>query len=314
MDAPIPHLDVAPSPHVSAARLSTARMMREVMIGLLPVTGFAVYRFGPEVLLRLLLAMGLCVGFEAVFMGLRGRAMAVKDGSAALTGLIFALTLPPTAPLHVIGIGSLASIGLGKAVFGGLGQNMFNPAMVGRAFVTAAFPASMSAAAFVPDGMSGATPLTLARAGQSLPLGELIGGVCWGSMGEVSAVACLLGGVYLIWRGAMGWQIPFAVIGTSLLFAVFRHGIDPASSWSWAHELTAGGLFFGAFYIATDPVSSPVSHVGRLIFGAGIAILTWFFRSFSGYPEGFMFAVLLMNAVSPLINQLYVTRPVGGHA
>jgi len=313
MDAPAPSLDVAPSPHVSASGLTTASMMRAVMIALLPVSGFAIYRFGPEVLLRLSLSMGLCVAFEALFMGLRGRVMAIKDGAAALTGLIFALTLPPEVPYHVIGVGALASIGLGKAVFGGLGQNLFNPAMVGRAFVTAAFPASMSAAAFVPDGISGATPLTLARAGESLPFGYLAAGVCWGSMGEVSAVACLLGGAYLIWRGAMGWQIPFAVLATSLVFAVFRHGIDPTAPWGWPHELAAGGLCFGAFFIATDPVSSPVSHSGRLIFGAGVAVLTWFFRGFSGYPEGFMFAVLLMNAATPLINQLHITRPVGGH-
>ena len=142
---------------------------------------------------------------------------------------------------------------------------------------------------------------------------HLASGHCWGSMGEVSAVACLLGGAYLIWRVAMGWQIPLAVLSTSLIFAIFRHGVDPTTAWGWPHELMAGGLCFGAFFIATDPVSSPVSHTGRLILGAGVVILTWFFRSFSGYPEGFMFAVLLMNAATPLINQLHITRPVGGH-
>lgn len=306
---------VASSPHLTGAGLSTRDMMKHVLIGLLPIIVFAGFRFGLAAWLRLALGAVFCVGLEAVFMGLRKRASAVWDASALLTGLIFVLSLPPTVPLFVIAVGSLACMGLGKAIFGGLGQNIFNPAMVGRAFVTAAFPAQLSAGACIPDGLSGATPLTqIKMGGMGVSLDSLFLGQCTGSMGEVCALAALLGGIYMLVRGAASWQIPLSILATSLFFAMFRWGVHPVIDWGWAHELTAGGLMFGAFFIATDPVSSPVSHRGRLMFGTGVAVLTWFFRAFSGYPEGFMFSILLMNAVSPLINQLQVSKPVGGYA
>lgn len=313
MDNPAALFEVAPAPHLQSKSLSTSGMMREVHLALLPVIVLAGFRFGPPALLRLTFGMGCCVLLEWMLMGLRGRSRAVLDGSAALSGVLLVLTLPPQVPYYVVGIGSLATIALGKAIFGGLGQNLFNPAMVGRAFVTAAFPAELSAVACMPDGISGATPLTaLKMEGISSALSELFLGNCHGSMGELSAAACLLGGGYLILRKAASWQIPFALLFTSGLLAVFTRGVSLSSSWSWVHELSAGGLLFGSFFIATDPVTSPVSHRGRLLFGFGVAVFTWFFRSFSSYPEGFMFSILFMNAITPLINQLHVATPVGG--
>lgn len=304
---------IAASPHTQNLARSSRAMMVDVCIALLPVVAVSVWNFGFPAVWRIVAGVGSAVAFEAAFHHLRGRAESITDVSAACSGLILTLTLPITAPLYVLLIANLVGISLGKVVFGGMGYNLFNPAMVGRAFVMIAFPSAVGASACV-DGMSGATPLSAFKYGGDLAsLESLWWGSCGGVIGETSAVACLVGGLYLIARRTASWQIPLSLIASMALFSVFRHGIG-FSEWSWVHELFAGGLMFGAFFIATDPVTSPVSHVGRLVYGVGVAGLTVFFRSLSSYPEGFMFAILLMNAVTPLINTCSIPDPVGGKA
>ncbi len=317
MDSPAPlALEVSASPHIAAAGVSTRNMMLDVMIGLSPVMGVAIYQHGPPAMGRMLLAAAACAFFEAAFDKARGRAHALANGSAVLTGLLLALSLPPTAPVHMLLLGALVAIGLGKSVFGGLGQNLFNPAMVGRAFVSVAFPAGVSGAAYLTDGMSGATPLTAFKvSGRPAELSDLLFGTVPGSLGEVSALACIAGGLYLIIRKSASWQIPLSMLATLLLLGTLRHAAaNTPDTWSVTHDLFSGAVLFGAFFIATDPVSSPLSHKGRILFGAGVGVLTWFFRTFSGYPEGVMFAILLMNAVTPLINQFMIPKPAGAAA
>jgi electron transport complex protein RnfD len=305
--------EVGASPHIAAAGVSTRNMMLDVVIGLSPVMGVAIFQHGASALWRILLAAGACMAAEAAFEKARGRAHALTNGSAALTGLLLALSLPHTAPVHMILLGSLVAIGLGKSVFGGLGQNLFNPAMVGRAFVSVAFPASVSGAAYLTDGTTGATPLNAFKADAGhAGLSDLFLGAAPGSLGEVSALACLAGGLYLILRKSASWQIPLSMLSTLLLLGILRHAAaDTPESWKALSDLFAGAAMFGAFFIATDPVSSPLSHKGRILFGAGVGFLTWFFRTFSGYPEGVMFAILLMNATTPLINQFLIPKPTG---
>lgn len=317
MDAPAPlSLEVSSSPHISAAGVTTRNMMLDVVAALSPVMAVALFQHGYAALFRLLLSAAACVAVEAACDKARGRALRLSDGSAALTGLLLALSLPPTAPVYMILLGALTAIGLGKAVFGGLGQNLFNPAMVGRAFVSVAFPAAVSGAAYQTDAYTGATPLTAFKVSAELtPLANLFQGSVAGSLGEVSAIACLLGGGFLLLRRSAAWQIPTALLGTVLLLGILRHAAaGTAPGWNALNDLSAGALLFGAFFIATDPVSSPLSHHGRICFGIGVGFITWFIRTFSGYPEGMMFAILLMNAATPLLNQFMIPKPAGARA
>jgi len=259
---------------------------------------------------------------------MRGRKATLGDCSAALTGVILALSLPWSAPWHIAVIASGAAIGLGKAVFGGLGQNLFNPAMVGRAFVMISFAGALGASAYVADAklvdieiLTQATPLTAAKMGtpEQIPgLWALFVGQCNGSLGEVSALACLLGGLYLCLRRTASWEIPLGVLlpvvaigglanglgGSEPVLAVFKVTV--------LQHLLCGAVLFGAFFIATDPVTSPLSPKGKFFFGLGTGFLIMVLRLFSGYPEGVMFAVLLMNAITPLLNRWTIPTPVGG--
>ncbi len=313
-----PALSVGPSPHIVSRDLSTGRMMGDVVIALLPVIVVSFYIFRWFAIYHLLLAVITCVSVEALSMRLLRRPLSVKDGSAVVTGLIFALSLPGTAPWYVNVIGAAAGIFLGKVVFGGLGQNIFNPAMVGRAFVMIAFPAAMGAGGYVSQGtgvdiLTSATPLTaLKQMGQGTSLMHLLMGDTNGSLGETSALACLVGGFYLCARGTASWRIPAGVLLAVTVISSAVYLIDPTPNWTPLHHLTAGALLLGAFFIATDPVTSPVTRKGRWIFGIGIGTLVMLIRYLSGYPEGVMFSVLLMNSVAPLIDRLTVPVPLGG--
>lgn len=315
--APVVH--VAPGPHLSASGISTQRMMVDVLLGLSPVVAWAIWMFRWGAVVQLALGVFGCMVAEFLFTAMRRRRPTLCDGSAAVTGVILALSLPSTAPWYVGVIAAFSAIGLGKVVFGGLGANLFNPAMVGRAFVMIAFPVALGSAAYIlPEGhvihgVSSATPLTAMRQmGEATPLLSLFLGTNGGSMGETSDLACLLGGLYLVWRRAAAWQIPVGMIGAVLVIGGLGNLLHPASSWTVAHELFAGSMMFAAFFIATDPVSSPLTPRGRLIFGAGTGALVLLIRRLSGYPEGVTFAVLLMNAVVPLINRWTIPLPVGG--
>ncbi len=314
------NVSVASSPHFSNASTSTQRMMIDVIIALLPAVALSIFVFKWYAILQI----GICVIVSALTeMGwkkLQGKPISVSDASAPLTGLILALSLPWSAPIYVPVIASFIAIALGKMVFGGLGMNLFNPAMVGRAFVMLSFAGALGASAYVyPDAantvLTQATPLTIAK--EAAGTAEMTGfwpmflGTTNGSLGETSALGILIGGAYLLIRRTAAWQIPVGVIGGAVVVALLTQ-VAGLSDLTLLQHLTSGSLLFGAFFIATDPVSSPIAPKGRIIFGAGIGILIIVLRVFSSYPEGVMFAVLLMNAVVPLINRWTIPTPIGG--
>jgi len=346
-----PALTVAPGPHVFAGAqkhggrlrtmltggMTTRRMMLDVLVALVPVVGVSVWVFGWRALVQLGVCVVCCLAAEAVFTRARARAVTLGDLSAVVTGAILAMSLPATAPWYIGAIGSFAAIGLGKIVFGGLGANLFNPAMVGRAFVMIAFPVALGASGYVlkapgdarsaaatageavsaasarPDAITRPTPMADFKQNHTAPpLWELAKGTTNGSLGETSAIACLIGGLYLCLRRTASWEIPLGVILAAGAIAGAINLGDVGSEWTVLHDLAGGALLFGAFFIATDPVSSPLTPKGKVIFGLGIGALVMCLRRLSGYPEGVMFAVLIMNSLVPLINRWTVPRPVGG--
>lgn len=315
---PEPRIEVSPGPHIANASRTTRRMMLDVLIALAPVTAMSIYIFRWHAILHITIGILGCTLFESLFARMRGKPNPIGDLSAAVTGVILALSLPWSAPWYVSFIGSLVAVGIGKVVFGGLGQNIFNPAMVGRAFVMVCFPAALGAAAYQMAGdgaaiVTQATPLTAAKQlGQSTPLWPLFVGTVNGSLGETSALACILGGLYLCFRRTAAWEIPLGIIATVAVLGGVQNLANPAADWTVLHHLAGGALLFGAFFIATDPVSSPLSPRGRLIFGIGIGAIVMLLRLYSGYPEGVMYAVLLLNGATPLIDRYTIPRPVGG--
>jgi len=292
-------------------------MMLDVLIALVPVLIAAIAVFRMYAVIQLGICIVSSLAAEALFTGMRGRKPSLGDGSAVITGAILALSLPASAPWYIGFVGSFIAIGLGKVAFGGLGNNIFNPAMVGRAFVMIAFPAAMGATAYIMphaaiDGLTHATPLTeLKMLGQSTGILPLFLGTTNGSLGETSALACLLGGIYLCWRRTASWEIPAGTILAVVLIGAIM-GVLGSNYWGILHEVLGGALLFGAFYIATDPVTSPLTPKGKWIFGIGVGALVMLIRKLSGYPEGVMFSVLIMNAVVPLINRWTIPEPVGG--
>lgn len=314
---PAPALSVAPGPHIASGALTTRRMMLDVILAALPLIAVSLYLFRQYAAFQIGIGAASALAAERFFGRMRRRPNTLGDFSAAVTGLILGLSLPASAPWYVGVIGAFAGIGFGKAVFGGLGQNIFNPAMVGRAFVMIAFPAALGASAYVApalgvDAVTRATPLTAFKMlGSTTALGPLFLGMTNGSIGETSALAALIGGLYLCLRGTAAWRIPagamLALGALAGLPDLFR-----ATPWTVAHQFASGAFLFGAFFIATDPVSSPLTPKGQWIFGAGFGALVLLIRKLSGYPEGVMFSVLLMNAVAPLINRWTIPVPVGG--
>ena len=313
-----PAIHIAPAPHLFSGALTTRRMMLDVLVALLPVLATALWQFRLYAVVQLAICMASAVVAESLFTALRQKPLLVRDGSALVTGAILAFSLPANAPWYVGAVGSFVAIGLGKVIFGGVGQNIFNPAMLGRAFAMIAFPAAVGAAAYVVpgsplDGLTHATPLTaLKMLGQGTGLLALFLGNTNGSIGETGALACLLGGAYLCLRRTASWEIPAGVILASAVIGWLVQWFGPVAGWSVLHELSSGALLFGAFYIATDPVSSPLTPRGKFVFGLGIGALVMLIRKLSGYPEGVMFSVLIMNGLVPLINRATIPTPVGG--
>lgn len=310
-------IHVSPSPHLSSTDLTTRKMMRDVLLGLVPVVFMALYVFRWYAVKQLLICVLGCLVAEALFMKMRDKTPTLHDLSAAVTGVILALSLPGTAPWYIGVIASFVAIGIGKVVFGGLGMNIFNPAMVGRAFVMISFAAVMGASGYesvhsTVDVITRATPMdAFKQTGTVTSLSSLFWGITNGSLGETSAIACILGGLYLCLRRTASWEIPAGVISSAAVLAVMANLLQPESQWTVLHHLLGGSLLFGAFFIATDPVSSPLTPKGKFIFGVGVGFFVMVLRLFSGYPEGVMFAVLLMNGVTPLINHWTIPRPLG---
>jgi electron transport complex protein RnfD len=317
IESTAPALHVAPSPHLSATGQSTRRMMVDVLVALVPVTAAAISIFQWMAVKQLAVCIVSCMAAEILMTKMRRRPHCLGDFSAVVTGAILAFSLPGTAPWYVGFIAAFVAMGIGKAIFGGLGMNLFNPAMVGRAFVMIAFAGIMWASGYeeiggTVDVISQATPLTaFKQAGVGTSLWALFMGTTNGSLGETSALACLAGGIFLCIRRTASWEIPVGVLAATVIFAGIGYLVSPDTMWSPLHHIFGGALLFGAFFIATDPVSSPLTPKGKFIFGLGVGGLVMVLRLFSGYPEGVMFAVLLMNGVSPLINRWAIPTPFG---
>ncbi len=310
-------IHVAPSPHISDTSFTTRRMMTDVLISLSPLILMSLYLFRMSAVKQIVICVAACLAAEMLFVKMRDRAATLDDFSAAVTGIILALSLPGTAPWYVGALASFTAIGLGKVLFGGLGMNIFNPAMVGRAFVMIAFASVMGASAYedpqsMVDIISQATPLTaLKQSAIPTAMGDLFFGMTNGSLGETSALACFIGGIFLCVRRTASWEIPASIIAAVVIIAGIADLVGSFSGDLLMHHLFGGALLFGAFFIATDPVTSPLTFKGKIIFGAATGALIMIIRLFSGYPEGVMFAVLIMNSVTPLINRWTIPKPMG---
>jgi electron transport complex protein RnfD len=292
------------------------------VLALLPVTAFAVYAFGLPGLLTLSMALASCVLTEHLICRATGKPTTVGDWSVTITGLLYGLTLPPGLPLWMVAVGGVICVAMGKAMFGGLGYNTFNPALVGRAVLQAAFPVAMttwipgfmagrfsslpSSTLTLPftepavDGITSATPLALWKFSQEATAArDLVLGFTGGSAGETSSVLIVLGGLYLIARNMMNWRIPVAIFATVIVFSGALHLVDPARYASPVFMLFSGGLMLGAMFMATDMVGSPMTSLGCILYGALIGLVTVVIRTWGGLPEGVMYAILLGNALTP---------------
>ena len=305
---------VAPSPHVHSAQ-STRSIMRDVLIAMLPALAVSTWVHGVDVLTVSAIAVVSCVVIEFLIQKfLFHGECTVSNLSAAVTGLLLAFNLPSSIPWWIVVIGSLVAIGVAKMTFGGLGRNPFNPALVGRVFLLIAYPVQMTTftAPVVEgyaDAMSGATPLAAIKAGvpvEDVDLLSMFSGTIPGSLGEVAAAALIVGGIYLLWRRVITWHIPVAVLGTMAVFAFFVALADGGGALLYqlpAFHVLAGGALLGAIFMATDYVTSPMTHKGMIIYGIGIGAVTMIIRLWGSYPEGMSFAILIMNSVVPLINK-----------
>lgn len=323
-------LTLSSSPHIRDGS-SIPGVMHTVVLALVPGAVMGIYLFGVPALVTIILAVASCMGFEAWMQRMMGRRITIWDGSAILTGLLLAMNLPSSAPWWLTIIGSAVAIIVGKHLYGGLGQNIFNPALVARVFLLISWPVQMTSfsapsALFAKgvDAVSTATPLTAIKMElmshkpgidiTQLPqpsIFDLLLGVHGGSLGEVSIIALLIGGLYLLYKKVITWQIPVSFIGTALVFSAIMWFVDPMKYANPVFHVLTGGLILGAFFMATDYVTSPVTNKGMLIFGAGCGFLTILIRLFGGYPEGVSFAILLMNLATPLIDKLVIPTKYG---
>ena len=316
-------LIVAPSPHVQTLQ-STAHIMRDVVIALLPALVVSTIVFGVDVLRVTALSVAACVVFEFLIQKyvVRGP-LTISNWSAVVTGVLLAFNLPASIPWWIVLIGAFVAIAIAKMTFGGLGKNPFNPALVGRVFLLVAYPVQMTTwplpvnGAF--DALSGATPLAAVKHGLAAPdaLGvqDLLLGNMPGSLGEVAALALLVGFVYLLWRRVITWHIPVTILVTMALFAfvvALCKGESGAMLWQLPlFHVLAGGAILGSVFMATDYSTSPMTVKGGVIFGIGIGVITMLIRLWGAYPEGMSFAILLMNACVPLINKYVKPKRFG---
>lgn len=303
-------LELSTSPHVHS-RWSTKNAMWFVVLALLPAVVSAVVFFGPYQLVILFTSVIFCVGTEFVIKKIRKRNITVKDGSAIITGLLLGLILPPDFSLSSTAIGAVFAIAIGKEIFGGLGYNIFNPALIGRAFLQAAFPVAITTwkqPNFAVDTITSATPLAAFKFDKvATQIEPMFLGNVGGSLGETSAIAILVGGIFLIAIGIVNYRVPVAMIIGMLIFGGLFWIFDPIKYPSPFFQIFAGGFLFGTIFMATDWVTSPLTSKGMWIYGISISILVVMIRIFGGLPEGVMYAILIMNALVPTINRY--TRP-----
>ena len=303
-------LNVSLSPHVHSGN-STQKCMLQVLIALCPALLWSFYQFGSGAIILTLASVAFCLLFEFLITRfLLHTPSTLGDLSAVVTGVLLAFNVPSNLPVWVIAIGALVAIGVGKMVYGGLGANIFNPALVCRVFLLVAYPVQMTtwpSQAGYADVETGATPLSIIKRivnGESTLAApdfmDSLLGVTGGSLGEVSALALLLGGIYLLVRKTITWHIPVSVLLSAFVFGFLFYGGDMTLA---LDQLVCGGMMLGAIYMATDYVSSPMNSRGQLLYGCCIGFLTIVIRRYGAYPEGMSFAILIMNAFTPLINK-----------
>ena len=298
---------VSSSPHVRA-KDTTSRIMLYVVIALLPTSLFGIYNFGYKALILILVTIASCLASEWVFDKIVHKKSSIGDMSAVVTGLLLALNLPATLPWWEAVIGGAFAIVVVKMLFGGLGQNFMNPALGARCFLLIAFAADMTN--FTTDAYSGATPLAALRNGEAVNSMDMLIGKTAGTIGETSVIAILIGAIFLILMGVIDLRIPGSYIVTFIVFLILfsGHGFD----WNYiVAELCGGGLMLGAFFMATDYVTSPITPMGKIIFGICCGIFTGLFRIFGANAEGVSFAIILSNLLVPMIEKYTVPRAFG---
>lgn len=298
---------VSSNPHIRS-KVSTDKIMLMVVIALLPATGFGIYNFGIRALFHVLITIASCVISELIFELIVRKKITVGDMSAVVTGLLLALNLPVSAPLWIGIVGGAFAIVVVKMMFGGLGQNFMNPALAARCFLLISFPSLMTD--FTCDAYSGATPLASLKAGESVNVYNMIIGKTAGTIGETSMVAIVLGAVLLMLIGIIDIKIPGSYILTFVIFiGLFGgHGFDP---YYLSAHLAGGGLMLGAFFMATDYVTRPVTRAGQVIFGIILGLLTGIFRVFGASAEGVSYAIIIGNLLVPLITRYSSPKPFG---
>lgn len=318
-------LYISPSPHIHSGD-SVKKLMYGVLIALIPAFLVSLYFFGLGALIVTASSVFFCVLFEYLIdKFMMKKPSTICDGSALVTGVLLAFNLPSNLPIWIIAIGALVSIGIAKLSFGGLGNNIFNPALTGRIFLLISFPAQMTvwpvvdALNFSPasytDAQTGATVLSLMNEGALAkipPISDMLVGNMGGSLGEVSAIALLIGMVYMLWKKIITWEVPVSIIGTVFVFTGIMYLVNPTQYANPFVHILSGGLMLGAIFMATDYVTSPMSKSGMIVYGVGIGILTTVIRLFGSYPEGMSFAIFIMNGVTPLINAYMKPKHFGG--
>lgn len=313
---------ISPSPHIHSGE-SVNKIMYSVILALAPAFIWSVVIFGLDAFRVTLIAVAACVAFEYLIQKfILKTPPQITDGSAALTGVLLAFNVPASIPSWMLIVGALVAIGIAKMPYGGLGNNPFNPALVGRVFMLISFPVNMTSWPKV-DAVSTATPLAMLKEGikNGQPIADifrqmpnnfdLFMGNISGSLGEISVAALLIGGIFMLVRKIITWHIPVSVLVSAAVFSGIFWLIDPSKYADPVFQLMTGGLFLGAFFMATDMVTSPMNPRAQIIFGVGIGVLTIMIRMWGAYPEGVSFAILIMNALVPLLNRFVKPKRFG---
>jgi electron transport complex protein RnfD len=312
------YFKVSIAPHIKSD-ITTAKIIWAVILSLLPAAAAGIFIFGLKVLYIIIASISAAVATEIVVVAVMKRRITIYDGSAVLTGLLLAYNVPPKAPIWLVVVGSFFAIAIGKQVFGGLGQNIFNPALVGRAFLMVSWPLYMTNwqnPRWEVDAVTTATPLNLFKHNEfqllkNISYWDLFIGNRGGCIGEVCIAALLVGAAYLFIKRYISWHIPFSYILTVAIASWIFNGRNGFFTGDILFFLLTGGLILGAFFMATDYVTSPLSAKGKIIFGVGCGVLTFVIRKFSGYPEGVSYAILIMNTAVPIIDRYTVPRWFG---
>ena len=326
-------LKISGSPHVHTDA-SVKQLMYGVVYAMIPALLVSIYFFGLGAVKVILMSVVACMLVEYLLQKyVLKTAITITDGSALITGILLAFNVPANLPLYIVLIGAIVSIGIAKTSFGGLGKNLFNPALVGRVFLPISFPVQMTSwpvarpifgGGAITDAITGPTPLGIMKEGLAMGktvqdimpeipnyVNQLMTGYQGGSLGEVSALALILGAIYMFYRKIITWHTPTAYLGSVVIFSGILWLVDPTKYVDPMFHLLTGGMMLGVFYMATDMVTSPMSPKGQLLFGAGAGILTILIRVFGAYPEGVSFAILIMNAFVPLIDRGFKPKRFG---